>query len=382
MNVLIAPDSFKESLEAQAVCRAIRAGFARSFPEARYTLLPMADGGEGTAAVLSYALGGSWQHLTVHDALMRPIAAKYLLLPDGTAVIETAEACGLQQLAVNERNPLKTSSYGAGELINDALDKGATRIVLGLGGSATNDAGMGMLTALGMRFLDAKGTVLEQGGGQLADLQKIDAAQFAPLVAKAIFEVACDVTNPLCGESGASAVFAPQKGANAQQVQTLDANLQHFANICTQQGYGDYQNVAGAGAAGGLGFALMSFCGARLQSGFDTIAGRLDLEAHIIAADVVITGEGKFDAQTQMGKVAGGISQLAKAHGTPVLAICGSVDTAVSVLPEPFTCVVPSIQTLAPIEDVLAQGYDNIEKTAASLAAAIKLGQQVPTSSI
>ncbi|WP_199507856.1 MULTISPECIES: glycerate kinase [unclassified Psychrobacter] len=377
MNVLIAPDSFKESLEAQDVCRAIRAGFARSFPDAHYTLLPMADGGEGTAVVLSYALGGSWQHLTVHDALMRPIEAKYLLLPDGTAVIETAEACGLQQLATNERNPLHTSTYGVGELIKHALNKGATRFILGLGGSATNDAGMGMLTALGMRLLDAKGMILEHGGGQLVDLHTIDATHFEPLVAKAVFDVACDVTNPLCGESGASAVFAPQKGANAQQVQTLDDNLQHFATMCAQHGYADYQNAKGAGAAGGLGFALLSFCGARLQSGFNIIAEKLNLETHIIAADLVITGEGKFDTQTPMGKVAGGISQLAKAFDTPVLAICGSVDIKIAVLPEPFTCVVPSIQTLAPIEDILAQGYDNIEKTAASLAAAIKLGQQL-----
>lgn len=382
MHIFIAPDSFKESLEAQDVCRAIRAGFARSFPTARYTLLPMADGGEGTAAVLSYALGGSWQHLTVHDALMRPIEARYLLLPDGTAVIETAEACGLQQLAVSERNPLHASTYGVGELIKHALDKGATRFILGLGGSATNDAGMGMMSALGMCFLDAEGNTLGQGGGQLADLHTIDATHFEPLVAQAVFDVACDVTNPLCGELGASAIFGPQKGANTQQVQTLDDNLQHFADVCTQQGYGDYKNVAGAGAAGGLGFAFMSFCGARLQSGFGIIAKKLDLETHIIAADLVITGEGKFDTQTQMGKVAGGISQLAKKHNTPVLALCGSVDTAVAVLPEPFTCVVPSIQTLAPIENILAQGYENIEKTAANMAAAIKLGQQLPTSSI
>lgn len=378
MNVLIAPDSFKESLEAQAVCHAIRAGFGRSFPDACYTLLPMADGGEGTAAVLSYALGGSWQSVQVHDALLRPISAQYLLLPDGTAVIEAAEACGLQQLTMAERNPLMTSSYGVGELIKDAIDKGATRVMLGLGGSATNDAGMGMLTALGMRFLDTEGAVLTQGGAQLARLEHIDAAKFEPAIRQTAFEVACDVTNPLCGVLGASAVFAPQKGANEQQVKILDNSLQHFAQVCQKEGYGDYQETAGAGAAGGLGYALMSFCAATLQSGFDIIAHMLNLEQHIIAADLVITGEGKFDAQTLMGKVAGGISQLAAGHDTPVVAICGSVDQSTSAPPARFALVVPSIQKPDPIETILAQSYDNIEKTAASLGAAIKLGQQLP----
>ncbi|MER1974091.1 MAG: glycerate kinase, partial [Psychrobacter alimentarius] len=211
MKILIAPDSFKESLEALDVCHAIQSGFSQVFPDADYTLLPMADGGEGTSAVLSYVLGGRWKEVRVHDPLMRPITAKYLLLPDATAVIEIAQACGLHLLTVAERNPVIASSYGVGELIADALGEGAKRIIIGLGGSATNDAGLGMLTALGMTFHGADDNMLGQGGGELANLQRLDNTRFHADILNTVFEVACDVTNPLCGESGASAIFGPQK---------------------------------------------------------------------------------------------------------------------------------------------------------------------------
>ena len=388
MKILIAPDSFKESLAAIEVCRAIQSGFSQVFPDANYTLLPMADGGEGTSAVLSYALGGRWKEVTVHDPLMRPITAEYLLLPDETAVIEIAHACGLHLLTSNERNPLITSSYGVGELIADALNVGAKRIIIGLGGSATNDAGLGMLMALGVNFYDYDGNSLAQGGLQLARLQRIDATEFNPKVVDTVFEVACDVTNPLCGESGASSIFGPQKGANLEQVKLLDKALSNFAAVSNKQGYKDYQNVKGAGAAGGLGFALMSFCHATLQSGFATVANAVNLAPHIATADLVITGEGKLDAQTAMGKVAGGISQLAKANDKPVIAICGAVDhpkneddlkTAQSHSSEdkPFDVIMPSIQKLDTIDDVLKNSYENIETTAMNIAAAMRLGQQL-----
>lgn len=269
MNILIAPDSFKQSLDAIEVCRAIESGFSQVFPEASYTLLPMADGGEGTAAALSYALEGRWITATVHDPLMRPITAKYLLLADNTAMIEIAQACGLALLTSTEQNPLITSSYGVGELILDALDNGAQRFVIGLGGSATNDAGFGMLMALGVRFYDANNNELTQGGAQLAHLQRIDSSTVQPIVAAVLkqnlspFTVACDVTNPLCGSNGASAIFGPQKGATDEQVDILDHALTHFAHIYAQQhsqdDNQDYSQLAGAGAAGGLGFALMAF---------------------------------------------------------------------------------------------------------------------------
>lgn len=377
MKILIAPDSFKESVEALDVCHAIQSGFSQVFPDADYKLLPMADGGEGTSAVLSYVLGGRWKEVRVHDPLMRPINAKYLLLPDATAVIEVAQACGLHLLTVAERNPVIASSYGVGELIEDALNEGVKRIIIGLGGSATNDAGLGMLTALGMTFHDSNDNILAQGGGALANLQRLDATSFHASVLNTVFEVACDVTNPLCGELGASAIFGPQKGASPQQVYELDKSLTHFVNVCEQHGYQGHQEVAGAGAAGGLGYALMSFCQAELKSGFDTVAKVANLSKHIAEADLVITGEGKLDAQSAMGKVAGGISQIAKLSHTPVIAICGSVDGLKSAQTNQFDVIVPSIQKLDSLDNVFKNAYNNIEITATNIAAAIKLGQRL-----
>ena len=377
MKILIAPDSFKESVEVLDVCHAIQSGFSQVFPDADYKLLPMADGGEGTSAVLSYVLGGRWKEVRVHDPLMRPINAKYLLLENETAVIEIAQACGLHLLTTEERNPLITSSYGVGELIADALDEGVKRIIIGLGGSATNDAGLGMLMALGMTFHDSDDNTLAQGGGALANLQRLDATNFHTSVLETVFEVACDVTNPLCGELGASAIFGPQKGASPQQINDLDKALTHFASVCEQHGYQDHQDIAGAGAAGGLGYALMSFCQAELTSGFDTVAKVTNLSQHIADADLVITGEGKLDVQSAMGKVAGGISHIAKVSHTPVIAICGSVDGLEPAQTSQFDVIMPSIQKLESIDNVFKNAYHNIEITAANIAAAIKLGQRI-----
>ncbi|MGM8885595.1 glycerate kinase [Psychrobacter sp. 1U2] len=395
MNILIAPDSFKQSLDAIEVCRAIESGFRQVFTDATYTLLPMADGGEGTAAALSCALEGRWITANVHDPLMRPITAKYLLLADNTAVIEIAQACGLALLTSTEQNPLMTSSYGVGELILDALDNGAERFIIGLGGSATNDAGLGMLMALGITFYDKNNELLTQGGAQLANLQRIDTStlhakikEILPRV-KTPFAVACDVTNPLCGINGASAVFGPQKGATSAQVDILDKALAHFAHIYAQQhrqdDNKDYQKVAGAGAAGGLGFAFLAFLDANLQSGFDIVAEATRLSAHIAEADLVITGEGKLDAQTMMGKVAHGVGLMAKAQNKPAIAVCGAVDKDYyqqstnnnSAIDDLFAVVLPSIQQLAPIDEVLNSAYLNIETTALNLAAALRLGRRI-----
>ncbi len=383
MKILIAPDSFKESLAAIDVCRAIQSGFSQIFPNADYLLLPMADGGEGTSAILSYGLGGRWKEVVVHDPLMRPIIAKYLLLPDNTAVIEIAEACGLHLLTPKDRNPFITSSYGVGEMIADAVNEGVERIIIGLGGSATNDAGLGMLMALGMQFYDQKGEHLTQGGGQFIGLQRIDDSLFNKKLSEIVFDVACDVTNPLCGTLGASAVFSAQKGASPEQTQSLDQSLNHFATMCQQHGYKDAKDMAGAGAAGGLGFALMTFCNAQLESGFDVVARAVSLSEHIADADLVITGEGKLDAQTAMGKVASGISQLAKCSHTPVIAICGSVDFDKGINnpnaphTRQFDVIMPSIQRIESLDTVLNGAYANIETTALNIAASIQLGQQL-----
>ena len=379
MKILIAPDSFKESLSALEVCHAIQSGFKQVFPDADYTLLPMADGGEGTSEVLSYALGGHWQQVAIHDPLMQPITAKYLLLANDTAVIEIAAACGLHLLKPNERNPLITSSYGVGEMIADAIDKGAKRIIIGLGGSSTNDAGLGMLMALGVKFYDYDGNSIAQGGVQLARLYRIDDSSLHSKLLDIVFTVACDVTNPLCGASGASAIFGPQKGANAEQVLLLDKALHNFAVVCNQHfdDNKDSQNIAGAGAAGGLGFALLRFCHAQLQSGFATVADAVNLAEHIANADLVITGEGKLDAQTSMGKVASGISQLAVAHSKPTIAICGSVDALKPNENTQFDVVMPSIQKIDTLDNILKAAYSNIETTATNIAAAIRLGQKL-----
>ena len=377
MKILIAPDSFKESLEALDVCHAIQSGFSQVFPDADYKLLPMADGGEGTSAVWSYVLGGRWKNVVVNDPLMRPITAKYLLLKNETAVIEIAQACGLHLLTTEERNPFIASSYGVGELIADALDESVKRIIIGLGGSATNDAGLGMLMALGMTFHDSDDNTLAQGGGALANLQRLDATNFHTSVLETVFEVACDVTNPLCGELGASAIFGPQKGASPQQINDLDKALTHFSSVCEQHGYQNYQDIAGAGAAGGLGYALMSFCQAELKSGFDTVAETVELSRHIANADLIITGEGKLDVQSAMGKVASGISQLAKSSHKPVIAICGSVDGLNPAQTSQFDVVMPSIQKLDSIDKVFKNAYKNIETTAVNIAAAIRLGQSM-----
>ena len=380
MNILIVPDSFKESLTAIEVCHAIKSGFEQIFPNATYSLLPMADGGEGTSQVLSYVLGGRRKTLRVHDPLLRQIQAKYLLLPDATAVIEVAEACGLHLLNRTERNPLITSSYGVGELIVDALDEGAKRIIIGLGGSATNDAGMGMLSALGVKFTDANGCALDQGGAQLIHLQQINSDGLHSKLADTTIAVACDVNNPLCGDNGATAVFAPQKGAQAQDISVLDQSLAHFAKVCEQQGYGAYQHIAGAGAAGGLGYALMSFCDAQLKSGFDMLAERINLATHIAKADLVITGEGQLDAQSAMGKVVGGISSLAQQYDVAVIAICGSVDghdVASTAQNAAFDVIMPSIQKLDSLGAVLGNAASNVVITAKNIAAAMQLGQKL-----
>ncbi|GAF59338.1 LOW QUALITY PROTEIN: glycerate kinase [Psychrobacter sp. JCM 18902] len=373
MKILIAPDSFKESLDALDVCRAIQSGFSQVFPEADYSYLPMADGGEGTSAVLSYVLGGRWKEVVVNDPLMRPITAKYLLLPDATAVIEVAQACGLHLLTSDERNPVIASSYGVGELIADALEEGAKRIVIGLGGSATNDAGLGMLMALGITFHDINDTLLTHGGGALASTAYKSSCKGIDTV----FEVACDVTNPLCGLLGASAVFGPQKGACPEQVKALDKALSHFATMCGHHGYEDYQHVEGAGAAGGLGYAMMTFFQAKLKSGFDTVAEVAHLSQHIAEADLVITGEGKLDAQTAWVKwqVVSVKSPRLSIH---LLSLSAAVLTDSNLRkPASFEVIMPSIQKVDTIENVLSQAYGNIETTAVNIAASIKLGQNL-----
>ena len=378
MKIVIAPDSFKESLTASEVCDAIETGFTTVFKEADIIKIPMADGGEGTAAALKETLSGEWQSIIAHDPLMRPIEASYVLLPNQTAIIEMASCAGLHLLTQSERDPGITTTYGVGEMLLDAIDKGAKNIILGIGGSATNDAGTGMLKALGYRFLDSQHHELAQGGKALAALAFIDNHAVNDKIADISITVACDVTNPLCGKLGASHVYAPQKGAALDDIVILDNALNHFANIASRQNFPDNRNEAGAGAAGGLGFALMTFLSATLTGGFQLVSEFSNLEQMIQQADLVITGEGKMDFQTSMGKVASGVLSLAKAVNVPVIAICGVVDDLHSHWKDDgFTIAIPSIQTLGSLDEALALAKQNVEKTAYNIAMAMQLGQQL-----
>ena len=378
MKIVIAPDSFKESLTASEVCDAIETGFATVFKEADIIKIPMADGGEGTAAALKETLSGEWQRIIAHDPLMRPIEASYVLLPNQTAIIEMASCAGLHLLTQSERDPGITTTYGVGEMLLDAIDKGAKHIILGIGGSATNDAGTGMLKALGYRFLDAQHHELAQGGKALAALAFIDSSGVSDKIADISITVACDVTNPLCGKLGASHVYAPQKRATLDDIVILDNALSHFANIASRQNFPDNRNEAGAGAAGGLGFALMTFLSATLTGGFQLVSEFSNLEQMIQQADLVITGEGKMDFQTSMGKVASGVLSLAKAVNVPVIAICGVVDDPHRHWKDDgFTIAIPSIQTLGSLDEALALAKQNVEKTAYNIAMAMQLGQQL-----
>ena len=378
MKIVIAPDSFKESLTASEVCDAIEAGFTTVFKEADIIKIPMADGGEGTAAALKETLSGEWQSIIAHDPLMRPIEASYVLLPNQTAIIEMASCAGLHLLTQSERDPGVTTTYGVGEMLLDAIDKGAKHIILGIGGSATNDAGTGMLKALGYRFLDAQHHELVQGGKALASLAFIDSRGVSDKIADISITVACDVTNPLCGQLGASHVYASQKGATLDDIVILDNALSHFANIARRQNFPDNRNEAGAGAAGGLGFALMTFLSATLTGGFQLVSEFSNLEQMIQQADLVITGEGKMDFQTSMGKVASGVLSLAKAVNVPVIAICGVVDDPHRHWKDDgFTIAIPSIQTLGSLDEALALAKQNVGKTAYNIAMAIQLGQQL-----
>lgn len=376
MKIVIAPDSFKESLSAQAVAQAIEAGFRQVFPDAEYGCLPVADGGEGTVEAMVAATGGRRIEAVVTGPLGQPVNAFYGLAGDGrTAVIEMAAASGLALISREARDPWRTTSRGTGELILKALDDGARRLIVGIGGSATNDAGAGMLQALGVRLLDAQGLEIGAGGGELGRLDRIDVRGIDPRIAQSTIEVACDVDNPLVGPRGASAVFGPQKGATPEQVAALDANLSHFAAIVARDIGMAVADLPGAGAAGGMGAAMPAFLGARLRPGIDIVMEAVGLEDAIRAADLVITGEGRIDSQTIHGKTPIGVARVAKRHGKPVIAIAGclSVDAAVvhahgidavfSVLDQPCT-----------LDEALRDAAGNVERTARNVAAVLSLG--------
>lgn len=362
MKVVIAPDSFKESLCAAQVAAAIARGWAQVYPDAELVLRPMADGGEGTVDVVLAALGGERRSTPVCGPLGAPVEAHWGLLPDGRAVIEAAAACGLHLLEPAERDVCRASSRGLGELLMAAIDAGVTRIVVGLGGSACNDGGAGMLQALGVRLLDARGDELEPGGAALIGLDRIDLRYLDKRLQQVQVQVAVDVNNPLCGPGGASAVFGPQKGASADQVRLLDAALAHFADCAAQTLGQDSRDQPGAGAAGGLGFALKAFLAAAFCPGVELVARVTGLADALQGADLLITGEGRLDSQSLHGKTPIGVARIARQAGVPVVALAGSlgldyqtlyaagIDAAFSLAPGPVTLSQALSHTAAELE--------------------------------
>ena len=325
MKIVIAPDSFKGSLAAPQVAEAIARGWQAVFPAAECLLRPMADGGEGTVDAVLAAAGGERRTCTVSGPLGTPVEAHWGWLDNGTAVIEMAAASGLHRVAADQRDILRACSQGTGELIRQALDAGARHIILGLGGSATNDGGAGLLRALGVRLLDSAGQPLAPGGAALARLAEIDLSGLDPRLAQVPVLVAADVDNPLCGPHGASAVFGPQKGASPEQVRLLDAALTHYAERMAATLGTDHSTEPGAGAAGGLGFAARALLGARFRPGIAVVAELCGLAEAVQGADLVITGEGRLDAQTLHGKTPLGVARIAHAAGVPVIALAGSL---------------------------------------------------------
>jgi glycerate kinase len=326
MKVVIAPDSFKGSLSAFEVAKSIQKGILNVDKSIKTVLVPMADGGEGTVQSLIDASGGKIVEINVHDPLFREIKSFYGIMGDGvTAIIEMAAASGLPLLTPEERNPIKTTTYGTGELIKDALNRGCRKFIIGLGGSATNDGGCGMAQALGAKFLDENGNEVGMGGGELAKISAIDISGLDNRIKQAVFLAACDVDNPLTGENGASAVYGPQKGASENDVKTMDNGLLHFAQVVKEELNLDIKDVPGAGAAGGLGAGVMIFLNAQLQRGIDIVIHTTNLIDKMKDANLVITGEGRIDFQTAFGKTPFGVAQIAKKQNIPVIALAGSL---------------------------------------------------------
>jgi glycerate kinase len=379
MKVVIAPDSFKESLSAQAVADAMAAGVRRAAPDAEIDLCPMADGGEGTVDAMVAATGGEIRTARVHGPLGRPREARFGLLGDDrTAVIEMAEAAGLSLVPRERRDPMRTTTFGVGNLIRAALDAGAARLVLGIGGSATVDGGCGCAQALGVVFLDKRGRpcVCGLAGGGLADIGGIDASDRDPRIAAADVRVACDVTNPLTGPDGAAAVYGPQKGATPEMVASLEAGLANLAAVIRRDLGVDVEHLPGAGASGGLGAGLVAFAGAELVRGVELIAAAVGLTARLGDADLCLTGEGRFDAQSAHGKTAYGVARVAAAAGVPALCIPGqATDDAPG---EAFAAVHPLVNSETPLEQALARTAELLEqRTAEAVAVRLQPGGRV-----
>lgn len=376
MKIVIAPDSYKESLSALDVATAIETGFREIYPHAEYVKVPVADGGEGTVEAMVAATQGHIVQVSVTGPLGEPVNAFYGLSGDmRCAYIEMAAASGLESVPPTRRNPLLTTSWGTGELIRHALDAGVSQIIIGIGGSATNDGGAGMAQALGAKLLSAGQQQIAPGGGALETLTRIDLSELDPRLADCRIDVACDVTNPLTGPQGASAVFGPQKGATAAMIERLDRGLQHFAQIIDRDLDIDVLSLEGGGAAGGMGAALYAFCGANLRPGIEIVTDALGLADLVADADLVITGEGRIDSQTIHGKVPVGVAKVAKRYNVPVIGIAGSLTADVAVVHQHgLDAVFSVLYSVCTLDEALANAAANLRMTARNVAAVLQMG--------
>lgn len=359
MKVVIAIDSLKGSLSSMEAGMAIKDGILAAKPDAEVIVKPLADGGEGTTDALIEGMNGERIDLTVTGPMHTPVDAYYGYLKDtNTAVMEMASAAGITLVPDSEKNPLLATSYGVGEIINDAIQRGCRNFIIGIGGSVTNDGGIGMLKALGVRFLDENGEDAGEGGQALAKVARIDVSGMNPLLKECHIQVACDVNNPLCGENGSTYVYGPQKGVTEDMKKTLDEAMAHFARVTSETLENDYMNTPGAGAAGGLGYAFLAYTGAALTPGIELILDAVGLEEELSGADVVVTGEGRLDFQTAMGKAPVGVARLAKKYNAKVIAFAGSVTKEATACNkegiDAFFPILRSVCTLAEAMDPVA----------------------------
>lgn len=376
MKIAIVCDSFKESLSSLEVSRAIERGFRHVFSDADYILRPIADGGEGTMQALVEATDGRFIQSTATHALGHSIKASFGVMGDQkTAIIDMAETAGLASCPSYERRPLQATTYGVGELVRAVLDHGYRHIIMGLGGSATTDGGAGFAQALGVQLLNHEGRPLQPGGGALRELAKIDTSQLDARLQETRLEVACDVTNPLLGERGAATIFGPQKGATSSDIVCLEEGLQHYAALIQREVERDVAHCEGAGAAGGLGAALMAFTSARFRPGIELIAERMQLDQLFKNIDLVVTGEGALDQQTASGKVPVGIARIAKKHGKPVIALVGAVkDGADAVYEEGIDAFFSAVQQPCVLSEALSQAEHHLYHLAQNVARTLRVG--------
>ena len=381
MRIVVAPDKFKGSLTARAAGDAMARGLARAFVGAQIDVVPVADGGDGTAEVLVDALGGKLVSCDVRGPDGATVTATYGLLPDAKAVIELARASGLALVATGRNDPLTASTYGTGQLIAAALDAGAKNIILGIGGSATNDGAAGALAALGAKFTDAAGKPLPPGGAALAGLAAVDVARLAERLQGISIDIASDVANPLCGRNGASAVYGPQKGASPDDVRLLDDALRHYADVVEREIGARLRDVPGAGAAGGAGFGFMALAGSRLRPGADLILEALAFDGRLEGADLIVTGEGRLDRQTLAGKAPFAVAQAGRRRGIPVVAVVGSLGCTTDALEEMgLTSAISIIDEPTTLEEAKTRAAPLTEDAAERLGRAIALGLRYSSS--